>query len=235
MTSLAKELRAALASAEAVVAQLRQLVLATDSPEGRIEQAAPPPVLVGLQNPVTFYDYIRGDVGELFPTMSSSQHKGVELILNACAGEMPASWAACALGTTYWETNKTMEPVEEAYWTSDEWRRRNLRYYPWYGRGYVQLSWEKNYAKADSALGLNGALLADRNLALRPDIAARILVRGMKEGWFTGKKLNDYVPAVPQMKHFINSRRIINGTDKAETIAAICMEFYKALVAGEWK
>ncbi|MGR9074141.1 MAG: peptidoglycan-binding protein, partial [Gammaproteobacteria bacterium] len=51
------------------------------------------------------------------------------------------------LATTQWETAQTFRPVKEAYWLSEDWRKNNLRYFPYYGRGYVQLTWEKNYEK----------------------------------------------------------------------------------------
>lgn len=36
-------------------------------------------------------------------------------------------------------------PVREAYWLSEAWRAANLRYYPWYGRGLMQCTWQDNY------------------------------------------------------------------------------------------
>ena len=54
----------------------------------------------------------------------------------------PTAWCAYGLATAWWETNKTMQPVREAYWLSEAWRKPNLRYYPHYGRGYVQLTWK---------------------------------------------------------------------------------------------
>ena len=95
---------------------------------------------------------------------------------------------------------------------------------PQYGRGYVQLTWDANYEKADKALGLNGALLKDFNLAMQPTIAAQILVRGCSEGWFTGKKLSDYLPG-----DYRGARRVVNGLDKADLIAGYAREFDAAL------
>lgn len=57
------------------------------------------------------------------------------------------SQIAYVLATVEWETAKTFKPVREAFWLSEAWRKKNLRYYPFYGRGYVQLTWEKNYKK----------------------------------------------------------------------------------------
>jgi hypothetical protein len=130
-----------------------------------------------------------------------------------------------------------MQPVKEAYWLPELWRKNNLRYYPWYGRGYVQCTWEKNYQKADEALGLNGALLAHPDLALEPHNAAVICVKGMEEGWFTTRKLGDYLPLSGRagFDAYKEARRIINGTDKAEKIAKEAQAFEAALIAGGWR
>jgi predicted chitinase len=95
-----------------------------------------------------------------------------------------------------------------------------------YGRGYVQLTWDENYEKADKELRLNGALIADYDKAMEPSIAAAIMVRGMQEGWFTGKKLSNYLPG-----DYINARRVINGVDKSAMIAGYARAFEKALTA----
>jgi putative chitinase len=65
---------------------------------------------------------------------------------------------------------------------------------------------------------------------MRPEHAAAIMFDGMVEGWFTGKKLADYFGA---KSNWTNARRIINGTDKAATIADYALEFFAALKAAE--
>ena len=120
-----------------------------------------------------------------------------------------------------------MLPVIEAYWLSEDWRKKNLRYYPWYGRGFVQLTWEDNYKLADKKLGLNGEMLKNPSLAQVPKYASEILVLGSKEGWFTGKKLSDYITRTT--KDYKNARRVINGVDKAQKIANEASIFEKAL------
>lgn len=136
---------------------------------------------------------------------------------------------AYMLATADWETAHTMEPVKEAYWLSEAWREANLRYYPWYGRGFVQLTWEDNYKRAQQELGLGTDLTDNPDLALQPDIAAMIMFKGMAGGWFTGKKLSDYITL--QKSDFVNARRIINGTDHASDIASIAAEYDAALLA----
>lgn len=132
---------------------------------------------------------------------------------------------AYVLATAKWETAHTMKPVREAYWLSEDWRARNLRYYPWYGRGYVQLTWEANYRRASIELGVN--LMDDPDEAMQPDVSASVLVMGMQRGWFTGKKLGDYISL--SRSDFVGARRIVNGTDKAREIAAIAREYDEAL------
>ena len=136
---------------------------------------------------------------------------------------------AYLLGTSFWETAHTMKPVREAYWLSEDWRRTHLRYYPFYGRGFVQCTWLANYQRAAKELGLP----IDKNLdlALDPKIAADIAVLGMSEGWFTRHKLSDYIDL--QHSDFFHARQIINGMDKAQEIAVIAQHYDDALKA-EW-
>lgn len=130
---------------------------------------------------------------------------------------------AYVLATAYWETARTMKPVREAYWVNgaEAWRKKNLRYYPWYGRGFVQLTWERNYKLASKKLGVD--FIAKPDDVMKPGHSAEILVIGSKEGWFTGKKLSDYITL--QRSDFRGARRIINGTDKASAIAEIAREY----------
>lgn len=146
------------------------------------------------------------------------------LIISTCkAYGLLRNQAAYVLATADHETNKTFLPVREAYWVknAEQWRKRNLRYYPWYGRGFVQLTWEANYLKAGKKIGVD--LTKDPDAAMQPDHAAKILVLGMKEGWFTGKKLSDYITLTSS--EFVSARRIINGTDKDDEIAALAMKY----------
>lgn len=172
------------------------------------------------------------------PTLDQSEVDGTEAVLDAVRG-LPLAWQAYALATSFWETARTMLPVREAYWLSDQWRRKNLRYWPWYGRGYVQLTWKENYERADRELGLNGRLVANADLAMDPAIAAAILRKGMVEGWFAGDRQARHTLArhLPQagkatQAQFEAARRIINGTDKRREIARLALDFQRALIAG---
>lgn len=186
-----------------------------------------------------FFQRLRA--GILGPRLEQDEVDGCEAILGAMAGA-PLSHCAYAFATAYHETAATMQPVREAFHLSEGWRKRNLRYWPWYGRGYVQLTWEANYHKADAKLALGGALIRNPDKAMEPAIAAAILRRGMDEGWFAGDKLGRHCfsrhlpnagPA--SLEQFRAARRIINGTDRDLLVARHALQFQQALQAGGWR
>jgi len=121
------------------------------------------------------------------------------------------------LATAEWETAHTCEPVREAFWLSEGWRERHLRYYPYYGRGFVQITWKENYEKFSKLLGID--LVNDPDLALDPVVAVDILVLGFRDGMFTGYKISDFVNS----KHtdYVGARKCINGHDKDVIIASM--------------
>ena len=102
-------------------------------------------------------------------------------------------------------------------------------YYPYFGRGFVQLTWEENYRNAGIAL----SLIDERDLVEHPDmaldslIATRVLFRGMAEGWFTQRKLGEYFN--DDTDDPLNARQIINGNDDDELIRGYHNTFLKAI------
>lgn len=199
-------------------------------------------------SPRLFFDSVR--TGILGPTLDPQEVSGCEAILGAFAGE-PLSWAAYGLATAYHETAHTMQPIKEMggpkylfrMYDPDGARpalaKANGNTQPgdgekFAGRGFVQITWRGNYRRAGQKLGQ--PLEANPDLAMRPDIAAAIMVRGMKEGWFTGKSLGHFLPAAgaASREKFVDARRIINGSDKASMIADYALSFQKALQKGNW-
>ena len=85
------------------------------------------------------------------------------------------------------------------------------------GRGYVQITGRRNYAYWSERLGID--LVAKPERAAEPDIAAQILVLGMRDGTFTGKRLSNYIGETKA--DFIGARKIVNGTDRAHHIAQL--------------
>lgn len=133
---------------------------------------------------------------------------------------------AYMLATTKWETDHTMQPIIEGGGPN---YLRSKKYFPWYGRGYVQLTWKRNYeAFRPAVLKLFGLdIVENADNALDPKVAAYIMFEGMTKGTFTGKKLSDYFNKTTT--DWRNARRIINGTDRMDEIATIAKQFYTDL------
>lgn len=125
---------------------------------------------------------------------------------------------AYLLATAYHETAHTMKPVREH---GGEAYLRSKKYYPYVGMGFVQLTWLVNYQKASKELGVD--FVSDPTRLLDPSYSAEILVVGCRDGWFTGKKLADYMTLANS--DFLNARRIINGIDKAVLIAGYAKQY----------
>ncbi len=157
-------------------------------------------------------------------TKQEIHDEGIRIIRKECVlnGIVNNSQIAYVLATAEWETNHTMYPVREAYWLSEAWRKKHLKYYPWYGRGLVQLTWEANYKKFSDLLGVD--FVEEPDLALAPQYAAKILVIGMRDGLFTGLSLKDCMIDDWDMD-YVKARGIINGKDKADIIASIATDY----------
>lgn len=136
-----------------------------------------------------YFDAVRRS---LFPKgMKQQQVDGQEYILAQWEKRYPDGdprHLAYMLATTKHETANTMWPVEEygkgkgrSYGVADPHTGQT-----YYGRGFVQLTWRENYARASQELGLTGEndLVLHPNVALVPEVAADIMFAGMTEGWF---------------------------------------------------
>jgi len=199
-------------------------------------------------NRAAFYDALRG--GALFPRgFTDDQVDGTEAILDAmqAASVTDPRYGAYIMATAFHETARTMQPVRETLATTDDkavaildrafangqltwvkspYWRRDASGKSWLGRGFVQLTHKANYQKAKDKTGID--FVSNPNLAMVAKYAAAIIVRGMLEGWFTGKALKDYIGAGTDYR---GARRIVNGTDKADTIAGYAVVFERAFRA----
>jgi putative chitinase len=114
-----------------------------------------------------------------------------------------------------------------------EWGARNLGNtqpgdgYRYRGRGIAQTTGRVNYVKASAATGVD--LVKDPERAAELRLSVVVMFDAMLNGWFTGKKLADYLAGpVPD---FVNARRTINGTDRANDIAGYAQRFLTAINA----
>ena len=183
-----------------------------------------------------------------FGRLSQDAVDNINLIVETCEKyKLSYPQAAYLLATTYHETAHTFKPIEEygkgkgrKYGTIYT-NSKGVKYgiagsdgstylysdYPhlYYGRGFVQLTHWVNYKFAGEQLGID--LINNPDLALQPEYASEILVKGSKEGWFTSKKLSDYIN--DKSKNYYQARRVINSLDKAQLIASYAVVFEKAL------
>ena len=167
-------------------------------------------------NRKVFFDHVRKTV--FGGRLSAQQVDGMLRILDYRAEhypDMPDAELAYLLATAKWETASTMQPVQEY---GSQAYLRSKKYWPWIGRGLVQITWKANYLKYG---------ITDPAKALEWPTALHVIFDGMIKGMFTGKKLADYIN--DNGADYVGARRIINGTDKAKQIAALAVAFRKAL------
>jgi hypothetical protein len=158
--------------------------------------------------------------------------------------------AAYMLATAWHETAHTMHPIVERGGVSyfdrydpvladTEKRRETARSmgntkqgdgYRYRGRGYVQTTWRANYERLGKEVGVD--LVANPDRAMEPEIAYGALSHGLREGWFTGRRLDQYLAA--GKIDYIGARKTVNGTDRAEEIAGYAVAFERALGIGAW-
>jgi Chitinase class I len=180
--------------------------------------------------------------------MSQGQVAGMEAVLTrfGARGWSDPRWLAYMLATVFHETSGTMQAVRETlavsndeavarlerafrsgklptvktpYWRPDADGRS------YYGRGLVQITHRENYQRMSRVVGLD--LVAEPDLALRLDVAATILVIGMTEGLFSGARLADFF--IGMKADWTGARKIVNGRDRAEKIAAKAQIFDAAI------
>ncbi len=164
----------------------------------------------------TFYTLYR----KYFGRLQQGQVEGLNFLLDKLESSTKiahsklkvtlAMWAY-VLMTVKWETASTYQPVTE--YGSQKYLR-SKRYWPYIGRGYVQLTWESNYKVFGERIGID--LIANPELANEPENAWKILEEGMtdltpQDPEFTGKSLEDYFN--DGRIDFYNARKIINPKD----------------------
>lgn len=172
--------------------------------------------------------------------MRAEQVAGVDVLLDAFERWAPGSdprFIAYGLATVYHETGAKMQPVRELGQGRGRAYGKPAGVFEkvYYGRGGVQLTWLRNYEFADDklhdlgVLGRGESLVREPDLALRSDVSAAIVARGMIEGWFTGRRLDQFF--VGTRSDWVDARAIINGRDRAALVAGYGLHFYEGLRA----
>lgn len=192
------------------------------------------------------FDHLRGALfGGRF---RQAQVDGISAFLDKWEGDMPDAddrWLAYMLATAHHETGQKMQPVREAFGASDDdtirrldrafgsgalhvskpYWRRDAEGKAWFGRGFVQITHKANYQRVGDALGID--LVSDPSVALELKIAVDILFKGMIDGLFTNRRLDQFF--VGDRSDWRNARRIVNGLDRADNIAEYGRHYYAAI------
>jgi len=169
-----------------------------------------------INRPATF-----GLIKSYFGVLKQSQVDSFNLFFDEWDGK-DKRLLAYILATVWHETAKTMRPIEE--YGKGKGKKYEGKYY---GRGYVQLTWDYNYKKATAKNTKGWDFINHPELALQVEPAMWICFEGMRNGWFTGKKLSDYFN--DEKTDPVNARRIINGTDCAYLITEIYNKFLNSI------
>lgn len=183
-----------------------------------------------------FFDTYRNSYGKLTQALVDNLNFLLTKLENG-RFKLP-SQMAYILATVKHETNDTFAPVVEGYWIKKNRLQVLYNYYKnhnrgalatifpngiegktYEGRGYVQATHFDNYAK----FGLEDT----PEKAMEPDIAFMIMEKGMANGLFTGKTLQQYVNETST--DFYNVRKVINSLDRATLIAGYARSFQKAI------
>lgn len=134
---------------------------------------------------------------------------------------------AYVLATSYHESAHTWNPgireIGRGKGRSYGIAKKNGNVY--YGRGLCQLTWDYNYMKFRDLFHVD--FYSNPDLALQTEWSVKILMTGMRDGLFTGKKLSDYFN--DNKTDWVNARKIVNGMDRANEIGALAQKFYTAL------
>jgi LysM repeat protein len=144
---------------------------------------------------------------------------------------------AYILATTKHETGQTMQGIHEGF-DANYWRGDYADSGYW-GRGFVQLTHERNYENMEDNTGVD--LTQYPEAALLPAISAIVGVEGIMDGDFhaRGLPLNTYLPATQNAQgqtelgqaDWYNARRTVNSTDRADDVAALAREIHTAIQA----
>lgn len=166
-------------------------------------------------NKSAFFNAIRPVFGG---RLTQGQVEGMNFLLDYRAKNYPQvtdAQMAYILATVAHETARTMSPIVEM---GSQSYLRGKRYWPYIGRGYVQLTHKENYA--------HYGLVSHPDKALEPDTAAHVLFDGVLNGVFGGK-LGTYING--SKCDYVNARRCVNVLDRAKEIASIANKFKSAL------
>ncbi len=174
------------------------------------------------------------------------QLSGLERLLKNCLLDPSITdvrWIAYMLATVRRECGSSWKPIEE-------WGKGKNKAYSkvvsvtdpitkkisknvYYGRGFVQLTWDKNYKTVGQAIGMGNQLYLHPEKALDHTVAYKIMSLGMRKGLFTNASLSQFISG--STANYVGARYIINGQDHALEIANNAVVYEALLKASQPK
>ena len=156
--------------------------------------------------------------------LTVAQGHAVRLIVHECEiqGITDLRQIAYVLGTVYHECRFRSIKEIRAKAGTEVWRMQERYWHTgYYGRGFSQLTWIKNYKKFEAVVKMD--LVKKPDLVLLPEVGAKILVYGMKNGTFVANGLKSSINLDryfnQDTEDWFNARKIVNGTFRADMVA----------------
>lgn len=149
-----------------------------------------------------------------------TREQTIDLIVKTCLdqGVTDQRQIAYVLATTEHESGNFAKP-EEDFGRQQAVARGYQGGENYFGRGYAHLTHRDSYQKLGQAIGRGDDLMNDPALAADPEIAAKVMVVGMRDGLFTTQRLDDFIG--PKAADYEGARKIVNGIDKKTEIATL--------------
>lgn len=114
-------------------------------------------------------------------------------------GILSPAVAIAAIATVAVETAYTFRPIQEED-NKDHTYLKAKKYWPYFGRGFIQITWRDNYKLYGDALGVD--LVSEPNLALNPGTAASILAKYFRD---------HHIQVPAELGNWTRVRELVNG------------------------
>lgn len=162
-------------------------------------QAAPGNATAPEAQPAEVYPTVKQIIQACPSAEPDNVRRNLPYILKAMAegGLLSKNQLIGIIGTIGVETIPRFVPVREGGGS-------RKHYAPWFGRGYIQLTWRANYEKASRDLNIPG-LVENPDLALEPETSAKILV------WYWKGATGNNPSRFAEQGDWQGVRRAVNG------------------------
>lgn len=186
-----------------------------------------------------FYDNYRLQFGRLTQTLVDRLNFLLDKLESSAFNEHECAYILATIMHETGYKDNMFAPITEI---GSQAYLKGKRYYPYIGRGFVQITWYENYLKFTKLLNID--LVNHPEYANEPEAAWKILEIGMTKGLFTGRKLQDYFNSAAIAKYstyklftgyrnalgyLVTPRRIINGTDVYNVIGSYAEKIFKGI------